>query len=86
MGDHTWPAIYPGIIVGLLYGLSLGGLWNPPLGALGGLAGGALTVMILPLLGLEQGLAPVAVMVILSVLGAFCFTRAASWLVRPRAK
>lgn len=37
MGDHFWPAVYPGIAVGVLYGLSVGGWRNALLGAVGAL-------------------------------------------------
>lgn len=71
MGDHFWPALYPGIIVGLLYGLSLRGLPNIVLGALGGLVGSALAYWGLVTAGLNEGLPSVAGMVVLALLGAY---------------
>ena len=71
MGDHFWPALYPGIIVGLLYGLSLRGLPNIVLGAVGGLAGSALAYWGLVSFGLNEGLPSVAGMVALALLGAY---------------
>lgn len=74
MGDHFWPALYPGIIVGLLYGLSLRGLPNIVLGALGGLIGSALAYWVLVTAGLNEGLPSVAGMVVLALLGAYATT------------
>ena len=74
MGDHFWPALYPGIVVGLLYGLSLRGLPNIALGALGGLAGSALAYWGLVNAGLNEGLPSVAGMVVLALLGAYVAT------------
>lgn len=71
MGDHFWPALYPGIIVGLLYGLSLRGLPNIMLGAAGGLIGSALAYWGLVSFGFNEGLPSVAGMVALALLGAY---------------
>jgi hypothetical protein len=71
MGDHFWPALYPGIIVGLLYGLSLRGLPNIVLGAVGGLTGSALAYWGLVSFGLNEGLPSVVGMVALAWLGAY---------------
>ena len=71
MGDHFWPALYPGIIVGLLYGLSLRGLPNIVLGAIGGLVGSTLAYWGLVTAGLNEGLPSVAGMVVLALLGAY---------------
>lgn len=82
MGDHIWPALYPGIIIGAVYGLSLRGLWNVILGALGGLAGGALSLAVTSQLGLTEGLPSLIVLVALSFLGAFTFTRSKALMTR----
>lgn len=74
MGDHFWPALYPGIIVGLLYGLSLKGLPNAVLGSLGGLIGSALAYWGLVAVGMNEGLPSVAGMVVLALLGAYAAT------------
>lgn len=71
MGDHFWPALYPGIIVGVLYGLSLRGMSNIVLGAFGGLVGSALAYWGLVTADLNEGLPSVAGMVVLAVLGAY---------------
>jgi tetrahydromethanopterin S-methyltransferase subunit D len=74
MGDHFWPAMYPGLIVGLLYGLSLRGTANAVIGALGGLVGSAIAYWALLTLGMNEGLVSVAGMVALAAIGAFCAT------------
>lgn len=81
MGDHFWPALYPGIIVGLLYGLSLRGLANIILATLGGLAGSALAYWGLVTTGLNEGLPSVAGLVVLAFLGAY----GATAIFRPKA-
>lgn len=86
MGDHLWPALYPGIIVGLLYGLSLRGVWNPPLGAVGGLLGAALAVAVYRYFNIEEGLLTAAVTVAFAAVGAFGATHAKEWLTRARQK
>ena len=73
--DHIWPALYPGIIVGAIYGLSLRGFWNVLLGALGGLAGAAVSLPVVTQLGLSEGFVSLVVLVALSFLGAVAFTR-----------
>ncbi len=70
MGDHFWPALYPGIIVGLLYGFSLRGFANIVLGTIGGLIGSAIAYWGLVNAGLNEGLQSVAGMVALALLGA----------------
>jgi hypothetical protein len=74
MGDHFWPALYPGIIVGLLYGLSLRGLPNIVLGALGGLVGSAVACWGLLRADLNEGLPSVVGMIVLALLGAYVAT------------
>lgn len=71
MSDHFWPALYPGIIVGLLYGLSLRGASNILLGAFGGLVGSAFAYWGLVTADLNEGLPSVAGMVVLALLGAY---------------
>lgn len=71
MGDHFWPALYPGIIVGLLYGFSLRGFANIVLGTIGGLIGSAIAYWGLVNAGLNEGLPSVAGMVALALLGAY---------------
>lgn len=77
MGDHFWPSMYPGIIVGLLYGLSLGGLVNMTLGALGGLGGALLSYALFAQLTMMDGLLSLAGLIGASRLGAYWLTYAA---------
>ena len=70
MGDHFWPALYPGLIVGLLYGLSIRGLVNIVAGTLGGLAGSAIAYWALVTFGSNEGLVSVLSLVVLALLGA----------------
>jgi xanthosine utilization system XapX-like protein len=46
MDDHFWPAMYPGLIVGILYGLSLRGVFNTVVATIGGLIGAAIAYAI----------------------------------------
>jgi hypothetical protein len=75
MGDHFWPALYPGLIIGLLYGLSLGGIANVILAALGGLAGLLVSIAALSTLGINEGLISVLFSALMSFAGAYAFTR-----------
>ncbi len=83
--DHVIPALYPGVVIGLLYGFTMRGLWGPPLGALGGLMGAAATLAIIAQLHLAEGPATVGVLVALSVVGAHLATRFANILARRAA-
>ncbi len=71
MDDHFWPAMYPGLIVGILYGLSLKGWLNVALAAAGSLVGAAVSYEALPAIGINDDLASVVGMIVLSFLGAF---------------
>ncbi len=71
MDDHFWPAMYPGLIVGILYGLSVKGWLNVALGAAGSLVGAAVAYEALPTIGITDDLASVVGMVVLSFLGAY---------------
>jgi hypothetical protein len=80
--DHIWPALYPGIIIGALYGLSLRGIWNFVLGALGGLAGAAVSLPVVIQLGLNEGFVSLVVLIALSFVGAIAFTRLTTLIKR----
>lgn len=80
MGDHFWPAVYPGIAVGLFFGLALGGWRNALLGALGGLVAAYLSFLLFGSFFAEEGLLPLAALVGVSLAGAYCLTRAADAL------
>ncbi len=81
--DHIWPALYPGILIGAIYGLSLRGVWNVLLGGLGGLAGAAVSLPGVAQLGLSEGFVSLVVLIALSFVGAFAFTRVPSVIRRP---
>lgn len=83
IADHIWPALYPGILIGALYGLSLRGVWNFILGAVGGIAGAAVSLPLVAQLGLNEGFVSLVVLIALSFLGAFAFTRLSSLIKRP---
>lgn len=71
MDDHFWPAMYPGLIVGILYGLSLRGWLNVALASVGGVVGAAVSYEALPAIGITDDIVSVVSIVVLSFLGAF---------------
>jgi uncharacterized membrane protein YfcA len=77
MDDHFWPAMYPGLIVGILYGLSLRGVFNIVVSALGGLIGAAIAYEALNAVNLNDGLPSVIGLVVASFVGAFLLSRLA---------
>jgi uncharacterized membrane protein YfcA len=86
MGDHFWPAMYPGLIVGILYGLSLRGVFNTVVSALGGLAGAAIAYAVLLAVDLNDGLPSVIGLVAAALAGAYLLTRIAQRFLGSRAK
>jgi hypothetical protein len=82
IADHIWPSLYPGIIIGAIYGLSLRGFWNLILGAAGGLVGAGIALPITSKLGLTEGLPSLIVLVVLALLGAYVFTRSKALVLR----
>jgi hypothetical protein len=76
MDDHFWPAMYPGLIVGILYGLSLRGVSNTVVSALGGLIGAAIAYELLTIANLNDGLPSVIGLTLAAFIGAFALTRA----------
>lgn len=77
MGDHFWPAMYPGLIVGILYGLSLRGVFNTVVSALGGLVGAAIAYAGLLAVDLNDGLPSVIGLVVAAFAGAYLLTSVA---------
>jgi hypothetical protein len=71
MDDHFWPSIYPAIAIGVLLGLAYGGLALTVMGTLGGLLGGAGAYLLSAAIGLEDGIASLALLVGCSALGAY---------------
>ncbi len=82
MDDHFWPAIYPGLIIGCLYGLSVGGIFNTAAGTTGGLIGALAAYVLLPRLGIETGFLSLAGLLALSFVGAFALVGALRFVTR----
>jgi hypothetical protein len=70
MDDHFWPALYPGIIAGVLLGIAAGGFASTVLGACGGLIGAAAAYFTLAWLGVENDLISLAGLIGGAVAGA----------------
>lgn len=86
MEDHFWPAVYPGLGVGLLLGLAMGGWSNAMLGALGGLIAAALSFALIGPFLAEEGLLPLLALIALSLLGAFCLIHVARFVMQQRTR
>ncbi len=78
--------MYPGLIVGILYGLSLRGVFNTVVAALGGLIGAAIAYELLTAANMNDGLPSVAGLVIAALVGAYLLTNIAQrfWNVRSK--
>jgi uncharacterized membrane protein YeaQ/YmgE (transglycosylase-associated protein family) len=71
MDDHFWPSMYPGLFIGLIYGLAAGGWSNVALGCIGGLAGAIGSFFLLARLGLQEDFVTFASLILASLLGAY---------------
>lgn len=80
LGDHFWPAMYPGIIVGLLLGLSGGNIVSALLGAIGGLFGAMALFFVFAWLDLADTIVALAGLVGGAVVGALLLMRAGNRL------
>jgi hypothetical protein len=67
---HFWPALYPGIIAGVLVGIAAGGFASTVLGACGGLIGAAAAYFAFAWLGVENDLLSLAGLIGGAVAGA----------------
>jgi Na+/melibiose symporter-like transporter len=76
MGDHFWPSMYPGLIVGALLGLSRGGLMSTLAGAAGGLAGAVATYFVVDWLGFQESVVSLLALVAGATAGAHLCERA----------
>lgn len=76
MGDHLWPALYPGLIVGALVGLMLRGTGNVIAGMLGGVLGAWFSTEVVAALDVNNDLASLLALIVLSALGAFAMAAA----------
>ncbi len=74
MDNHFWPSMYPGLIVGILYGLSIRGVFNTAVATLGGLIGAAIAYEILPTTNLNDGLPGVVGLIAAALAGAHLLT------------
>ncbi len=74
MDPHFWPSTYPGLIVGILYGLSLRGVFNTIVSALGGLIGAAIAYEILTAVDMNDGLPGVIGLILVAFVGAYLLT------------
>ncbi len=82
MGDHFWPSMYPGLIVGALLGLSRGGLLSTLVGAAGGLFGAAAAYLVLEWLGLEESALSLAALIVGAMAGGYLCERVVRYLGR----
>lgn len=71
MDDHFWPSMYPGIFIGLIYGLAAGGWSNTALGCIGGLAGAIGSYFLLARFGMQEDFVTFASLILASFLGAY---------------
>jgi hypothetical protein len=71
MGDHFWPSMYPGLIVGVLLGLSRGGVVSTLAGAAGGLAGAVATYLVVDWLGFQDSLVSLVALLAGATAGAY---------------
>ncbi len=85
MGDHFWPSIYPCIAVGLFYGFAVGGWMNALIGAVGALIVAFVAFYFFTAFFSQDGIGPLAILLGLSLAGAFVLTKLAS-LVRDARK
>jgi hypothetical protein len=76
LGDHFWPAMYPGIIVGALVGLSTGNVVSTILGAVGGLLGAMALYFVFTWVSLDESILSLAGLIGGAVVGAYLMMRA----------
>jgi hypothetical protein len=86
MNDHFWPSMYPGLIVGLLFGLAAGGLLSMIAGALGGLAGAAAMYFLVAWLGLQDSIVSLAALICGAAAGGYFGAPAGMRLAQALAK
>jgi hypothetical protein len=81
--DHFWPAMYPGIIVGVLVGLSYRSVLSTLLGAIGGLAGAIALYFVFKWFSLEDTFFSLAGLIGGSAVGAYLLVAAAGKTAGP---
>lgn len=78
MDDHFWPAMYPGLIVGILFGLSLReGILSTVVATLGGLIGAAIAYEALTAANMNDGLPSVIGLTAAAFVGAYLLAHVA---------
>lgn len=82
LGDHFWPAMYPGLIVGFLVGLSSGNIISTVLGSIGGLLGAMALYFLFVWIGMNETILSLICMVGGAVVGAFLLMRAGKSVLR----
>ena len=80
MDDHFWPSLYPGMIIGILLGLSRGGVISTMAGAAGGTCGAAVMYFVVARLGLEEGIASLFALIAGATVGAYLCERGSARL------
>jgi len=82
--DHFWPSIYPGLFIGIIYGLYARGVVNALSGVIGGMIGAIAAFIVVARSGVEEGLLPLAFLIGVSLLGAVLLVYAAGLLTGSR--
>jgi len=87
MAEHFWPSVYPGLVVGLLYGQAMGGRLALLFGAIGGFAGAFAAVIFTPAIALPTGtlgeLLSLALLITMAAVGAALAVGILRALARP---
>lgn len=76
MGDHFWPSVYPAIAVGIIFGLSRGGVGNVVLATLGALVFAVTALRFATPIFSSESLTSTLALIAVALAGAFL----ASWL------
>lgn len=82
MGDHFWPSMYPGLIVGALLGLSRGGIMSTLAGAAGGMAGAVAMYFVVDRFGFQEDIVSLLALIAGAAAGAHLCERAVGYLCR----
>ncbi len=86
MGDHFWPAMYPGIIVGFLMGLGGGNVMATILGTVGGLVGAVALYFVFTWFGLEDTILSLVGLIGGAAAGAFLLMTAGNRMGIARSR
>ena len=83
MGEHFWPSMYPGLIVGLMYGLYAGGWMRIIIATVGGLLGALGYALAFPALVQQDGLLPLLGLLLSALVVAFCLVAISQRMTKP---